>query len=115
MFIGIIFFVSAASFIYFRLYTDLDEDEAKFKAISKLGLSVKELKKIVSQQTAILFFAPIVVAIIHGSVALYALSNFLNYDVFTESLMVLSSFFIIQVIYYIVARHMYIRQLINTL
>ena len=115
LFIGIIFFVSAASFIYFRLYTDLDEDEAKFKAISKLGLSVKELKQIVSQQTAILFFAPIVVAIIHGSVALYALSNFLNYDVFTESLIVLSSFFIIQVIYYFVARHMYIRQLINTL
>src|SRR5699024_3951286 len=30
LFIGIVFFVSAGSFLYFRLFTDLDQDKAKF-------------------------------------------------------------------------------------
>src|SRR5690625_423867 len=36
LFIGIVFFVSAGSFLYFRLYTDLEEDKSKFNAISKI-------------------------------------------------------------------------------
>lgn len=111
LFIGIIFFVSAGSFLYFRLYSDLDEDEVKFNSISKLGLAPNELKKVISEQTAILFFVPIVVAIIHGSVALFSLSNLFNYRLVTESTIVLGSFFVIQVIYYFVVRHYYIRQL----
>lgn len=111
LFIGIIFFVSAGSFLYFRLYSDLDEDEVKFNAISKLGLTPKELKKIISQQTAILFFVPIILAIIHGSVALFALSNLFDYELIFESMIVLGSFFVIQVTYYFVVRHFYIRQL----
>ena len=111
LFIGIIFFVSAGSFLYFRLYSDLDEDEVKFNTISKLGLTPKELRKIVSRQTAILFFTPIIIAILHGSVALYALSNLFDYRLVTESAIVLGSFLAIQVIYYFVVRHFYIRQL----
>src|SRR5699024_4582190 len=36
LFIGIVFFVSAGSFLYFRLYTDLDDDKDKFAAINKI-------------------------------------------------------------------------------
>lgn len=115
LFIGIIFFVSAGSFLYFRLYSDLDEDEVKFNRISKLGLAPKELKKVISEQTAILFFVPIVVAVIHGSIALYALSNLFDYRLVTESAIVLGSFFVIQVIYYFIVRHFYIRQLSRTI
>src|SRR5699024_2590562 len=42
LFIGIVFFVSAGSFLYFRLFTDLDEDRAKFSVINKFGLTNKE-------------------------------------------------------------------------
>ncbi len=43
--VGIVFFTFAASFIYFRLYTDLDRDQQQYKMISKMGLSKQELKK----------------------------------------------------------------------
>lgn len=39
--VGIVFFTFAASFIYFRLYTDLDRDQQQYKMISKMGLSNK--------------------------------------------------------------------------
>lgn len=110
LFIGIVFFVSAGSFLYFRLFTDLDDDKAKFAAISKIGLTEKELSRVISRQTALLFFAPIVVALIHGAVALTALSHLFDYSLVTESSIVLGSFFAIQVIYFIIVRSIYIKQ-----
>ncbi|KWX80353.1 FtsX-like permease family protein [Paenibacillus jilunlii] len=114
-FIGIVFFVSAGSFLYFRLYSDLDEDKQKFKAISKLGLSDKELGKILNRQIGLLFFAPIVVALVHGAVALTALSHMFQYSMFRESLLVLGLFFFIQVIYFFIVRLFYIRQIRSAL
>lgn len=110
LFIGIVFFVSAGSFLYFRLYMDLDEDKQKFKAIAKMGLTEKELKKVLSRQTMILFFTPIIVALIHGAVALTALSHFFESSLFQESATVLSVFFIIQVVYFFIVRFFYTKQ-----
>ncbi|MBP3040758.1 ABC transporter permease [Bacillaceae bacterium Marseille-Q3522] len=111
LFIGIVFFVSAGSFLYFRLYMDLDEDKQKFKAIAKMGLTVKELSKVLNRQMLILFFAPIIVALIHGAVALTALSNMFTYNLFTVSASVLSVFLAIQVLYFFIVRFYYSKQI----
>ncbi|MFN2744919.1 FtsX-like permease family protein [Bacillus sp. z60-18] len=111
LFIGIVFFVSAGSFLYFRLYTDLDDDKQKFKSISKMGLTDRELKKVLSRQIGILFFAPIVVALVHGAVALTALSHAFRYNLFKESAMVLGIFFAIQVFYFFIVRFYYTKQI----
>lgn len=111
LFIGIVFFASAGSFLYFRLFIDLDEDKAKFASIAKMGLTDKELKKVITRQTAILFFAPIVVALIHGAVALTALANLFDYNLVKESGIVLGSFLGIQILYYIIVRFVYTKQL----
>lgn len=111
LFIGIIFFVSSGSFLYFRLYTDLDEDKQKFKSIAKMGLTTKELKKVISRQTMILFFAPIIVALVHGAVALTALSHLFDYNLVEEAVWVLGSFFVIQVIYFFIVRYLYTKQI----
>jgi len=110
LFIGIVFFVSAGSFLYFRLYSDLDDDRQKFKAVSKMGLSEKELAQILNRQIILLFFAPIVVALIHGAVALTTLSNMFQYSLLKESSLVLGLFFMVQVIYFSIVRFFYIRQ-----
>ncbi|HEB7549583.1 TPA: ABC transporter permease YxdM, partial [Campylobacter coli] len=39
LFIAIVFFVAAASFLYFRLFTDLDEDRERYRSLAKIGLS----------------------------------------------------------------------------
>ena len=110
LFIGIVFFVSAGSFLYFRLFSDLDEDQRKFQAISKIGLTHSELKKVVNRQIAILFFLPIIVALIHGAVALTALSNLFDYNLTVESFFVLGSFALIQIIYFLIVRFFYVKQ-----
>lgn len=111
LFIGIVFFVSAGSFLYFRLYMDVDGDKRKFLTISRMGLSEKELEQVLNRQTAILFFAPIIVALVHGAVALTALSRFFYYDLVKESTIVLSVFLVIQVIYFFIVRFFYSKQI----
>ena len=111
LFIGLIFFVSAGSFLYFRLYADLEDDQKKFKAINKIGLTEKELSKVVTRQTALLFFTPIMLALVHGSVALTALAHMFNYDLFNESALVLGSFLMIQIVYFLIVRHFYLKQI----
>lgn len=110
LFIGIVFFVSAGSFLYFRLYTDLDEDREKFAAISKIGLTSREMSRVISKQIALLFFAPIVVALVHGAVALTALSHMFDFSLIRDASIVLGSFLIIQIIYFIIVRYFYVKQ-----
>jgi putative ABC transport system permease protein len=111
LFIGIVFFVSAGSFLYFRLFTDLDEEKRKFRSIAKIGLTSTEMKKVVNRQIVLLFFSPIVVALVHGAVALTALSHLFDYNLMIESSIVLGIFAIIQILYFFIVRFFYIKQL----
>ncbi len=110
-FIGIVFFVSAGSFLYFRLYSDMDVDIDKFKMVHKLGFSKKEMKKVVYQQVGILFFTPIIVSCIHGAVALTAMYALFSQGLQMTAIYVLGIFILIQIVYYLIARGFYFRKL----
>ncbi|MBD1383219.1 FtsX-like permease family protein [Metabacillus arenae] len=111
LFIGAVFFISSGSFLYFRLYTDLEDDKRQFGAIAKLGLTDKELSTIITLRLALLFFFPILVATIHGAVSLTAMQNMFSYPLALESILVLGSFFIIQVVYFLIMRAHYLIQI----
>jgi putative ABC transport system permease protein len=110
-FIGIVFFVSAGSFLYFRLFSDLEDDTRLFEMIRKVGLTSGELSKVVTIRLALLFFVPIGVATLHGAVALTALGQMFEYSLFKENTIVLSIFVGIQVVYFLIIRSRYLKQL----
>lgn len=109
--IGIVFFTFAASFLYFRLYTDLERNQQQYKMIAKVGLSKPELKKIVSRQLALLFFLPIIIAIAHSAVAFMALQNLADFSVLGSSIMVLICFLVMQIIYFYFVRSQYLKKM----
>ncbi|MBO0993857.1 ABC transporter permease [Bacillus sp. SD088] len=111
LFIGAVFFVAAGSFLYFRLYADLGDEKHKFSVIGKLGLTDKELSKILTVQLALLFFVPILVAVIHGAVALTALQHMFGFNLFKSSAMVLGTFTVVQLVYFLFIRFNYIRKI----
>jgi putative ABC transport system permease protein len=118
--VGIVFFVFACSFLYFRLFTDLDKDQEQYRMLSKIGLSFKELNKVVLRQMGLLFFLPMVVAIIHSCVAFAALQKLLrteytSFSVVHSSIIVLGSFLVLQIIYFYVLRRNYLRQLYSSM
>jgi len=115
LFVGILFFVAAGSFLYFRLYTDLDTDRRQYSAITKIGLTEQELSRIITTQIALLFFVPIVVAMIHSTVAFVALQSMLKLigvtSVVKPTAIVLACFLAVQVAYFWVIRSRYLRHL----
>ncbi|KZZ83475.1 FtsX-like permease family protein [Bacillus sp. SJS] len=110
LFIGFVFFAAAGSFLYFRLYADFEGDVKKYQAISKIGLTDKEMKKIVTVQMSLLFFVPVGVAAAHGFIALIALGNMFGTRIWTEIAMVLGSFMLIQLVYFLIIRVGYVNK-----
>lgn len=112
LFVGVLFFVAAASFLYFRLYTDLENDKRQYGAISKIGMTESELTRIVTIQIALLFFVPILVAIAHSMVAFVSLQSFLKLMLITSvvkpTAIVLLSFVVVQAIYFWIIRNRYL-------
>ncbi|USB34345.1 ABC transporter permease [Paenibacillus sp. YPG26] len=113
--VGIVFFTFAASFIYFRLYADSERDEEQYKMIAKVGLSRKELNKTVTRQLSLMFFLPIVLAMIHSAVAMTALQQLITYSVFEYAIAIFASFLFIQIVYFLITRSRYLRQLYRKL
>ncbi|MCC0652044.1 ABC transporter permease [Clostridioides sp. ES-S-0005-03] len=78
IFIGVILFMAVLSFLYFRLYTDEPFDKVKYNNLSKIGLSFKNMNKIVSIEIGILFFVPFIIAIVNSIFSLLFLNSVLN-------------------------------------
>ncbi|WP_417900405.1 ABC transporter permease [Bacillus haimaensis] len=111
--VGIVFFTFAASFLYLRLYTDLERDRVQYQMISKVGLSRKELSRIVTLQLSFMFFVPLIMALIHSTVAFTALQQLVDYSVFKGGAAILISFTLVQIVYFLVARWRYMIHMEN--
>ncbi|TDL76083.1 ABC transporter permease [Peribacillus frigoritolerans] len=111
--VGIVFFTFAASFLYLRLYTDLERDRAQYKMIAKVGLSRKELGRIVTLQLSFMFFVPLLMALIHSTVAFIALQQLVEYSVFKGGAAIFISFTLVQIVYFLVARWRYMNHMVN--
>ncbi|PER55242.1 ABC transporter permease [Bacillus thuringiensis] len=114
--VGIVFFVFTLSFLYFRLFTDLERDKEQYEMLSKLGLRQKELKQIVTRQMMILFFLPIVVAMVHSSFAFITFHHLgqtvsRELSVIQSSIVVLVSFICMQIVYFLIIRNHYIKRI----
>lgn len=109
--VGIVFFTFAASLLYFRLYADLEREQKQYEMIAKVGLSRKELKKIVTRQLMLMFFLPIILAVIHSSVAFRTLQRLVDFSVLKTSLLVFLVFLSIQSVYYFTVRWRYLQKL----
>lgn len=109
--IGIVFFTFAASFTYFRLYADLERDEEQYRMIGKMGLSRPELRNIVTRQLLLMFFLPIVLAIIHSSVAFVALQQLVDFSVMGYTLRIFLVFASMQILFFLLVRWRYLRNM----
>lgn len=110
-FLGAIFFLGASSFLYFRLYTDINLEKSKYMGLSKLGLSFNEMKKVASIQISVLFFVPYILASIHTYFAINVLQTVLYSSVINQFLIVIVVFLILNIIYYVSVCSRYINYL----
>lgn len=110
VFIALIFSMSSASFLYFKLHTELSTDAKSYQALSKIGLSVQEMGRSATIQIALLFFIPIIVATVQSLVVLEPVLSYSGIPTFRGPVMMTAGAFLtLQLVYFFIVRARYIR------
>ncbi|OQR54857.1 FtsX-like permease family protein [Bacillus sp. CDB3] len=112
-FLGAIFFIGAGSVLYFRIYTDLTNEQRKYVAISKIGATDAEVKRSATIQLSILYFVPYIVASIHTVFATKLLQDLTKLSLFTEASALLSIFVVVEIIFSLAIRSFYMKKLLR--
>ncbi|PDY41573.1 ABC transporter permease [Bacillus wiedmannii] len=110
-FLGVIFFIGAGSVLYFRMYTDLTNEQEKYVTITKIGLTAAEMKRSATIQLAILFFVPYIMASIHTMFATKMLQEILHLSFFAEITVVLMIFGTVEILFFLLIRSFYMQKL----
>ncbi|GAB6617350.1 MULTISPECIES: ABC transporter permease [Bacillus] len=110
-FLGVIFFIGAGSVLYFRMYTDLTNEQEKYVTITKIGLTEAEMKRSATIQLAILFFVPYIMASIHTMFATKMLQEVLHLSFFAEITVVLMIFGTVEMLFFLLIRSFYMQKL----
>ncbi|WP_044642044.1 ABC transporter permease [Risungbinella massiliensis] len=111
-FIAAVFSIFTASFLYFKLFIDLTRDQQMYHSLSKIGLSLEQMKRSASRQIAFLFFIPLVIAAFQTWIGLSLLEDQINKgDTFYPVLIAIGLFAVAQVVYFLVVRARFINLL----
>ncbi len=114
MFVATLFFLAAGSMLYFRFFLEIQEDQAKYIALRRIGLSWKEIRGVVTREMAVMFFAPWTVAFVHQMFALRSYSTvtpMMPMEVWKYGVATAGIFFALQTVYFLMARKAYLTEL----
>ncbi|MGB4722362.1 MAG: ABC transporter permease [Defluviitoga tunisiensis] len=96
-FLFLVFVFATASIIYFKILSESFGEKTKYEILQKIGATKSEIRHAISKYIATFFILPLIVGIVHSSVAIFVLSNLMNYNI------------IIHGIFYLIARRRYIQ------
>lgn len=111
LFVSVLFFIAAGSMLYFKLFTEFQEDREQFIALKRIGLTDGELKKIVTTHIGMIFFLPFGVGVVHAAFALKTLGDVLTIPVWQYASIVTGIYFVLQLVYFLFGRHAYVKQM----
>ncbi|OUS72727.1 hypothetical protein B1748_24400 [Paenibacillus sp. MY03] len=111
LFISLLFFIAAGSMIYFKLFTELQEDQSQYKGLARIGMTRKEIRRIVVSQIAIVFYVPCIVGIVHALFAMKSLDNMMGSSNWLYSFVVIGAYIVMQTLYFLLASGSYMRSL----
>lgn len=65
IFLGGLFLMGAAMIIYYKQISEGYEDQGRFEIMQKVGMSHKEVKSSIRRQIIMVFFLPLLMAVLH--------------------------------------------------
>lgn len=78
IFLGLLFTMATVLIMYYKQVSEGYDDKTRFEVMQKVGLSKKEIRKSISSQVSIVFFLPLVTAVIHIAFAFKMISKMLS-------------------------------------
>ena len=76
--LGVLFILCTVMIIYYKQISEGFEDKERFHIMQKVGLSKEEIKSVIHSQIMLVFFLPLITAVIHSAVALKIVASCLR-------------------------------------
>lgn len=76
--LGIIFLMATALIIYYKQISEGYDDRERYQIMLKVGMSKKEVKQSIQSQVLLVFFLPLIVAVIHLAFAFRIITKMLS-------------------------------------
>ncbi|EUJ21384.1 FtsX-like permease family protein [Listeria aquatica] len=102
------FFLAATGcIIYFKLLTEAYSDRETYVILKKIGVTRKEIRFSIARQVLIIFLIPLVLGIMHSSVALLCLANLIEVDLTRPVILTTVIYTLMYIIYYLLTVNSY--------
>lgn len=116
IFMGLLFIIANGICLYYKVLSDIDEEEERIISLNRIGTLEKEVKSIISKELAIIFFLPILIGGGLGVYLLYAVVSCYSEItglIMKKSIVILLIGAIIQGVFYLISRKKYIKEVVG--
>ncbi len=116
--LGILFFVSGGTVLYFRQFTELVRTKENFDKLYKVGIIRKEVKSIITKELSVIFFVPLVFGAFGGICINYMLTHMVGgsevlREFMINNIKVIVAYFIFQGVFYNITKKQYVKACSN--
>lgn len=115
LFLGMMFLISSGVVLYFKVLTGVDEEKERVKKLVQLGMTGREVSKVLTKELAIIFFTPVILAVslvtYFFSVRFGVVSN--GEYMFNKSLCVFVAYIVLQIVAFFITRGRYTREVVG--
>ena len=98
-FLAVVFLMATALIIYYKQLSEGYEDKERYRILSCVGLTDKEIKQTIKRQVKLIFFLPLVTAIIHMAVASKIIKLFLGSVIIVDTFTFICSMVIVSLVF----------------
>lgn len=99
-FLSVIFFFGSFILLYLNLFSEIDKEKDKYKKLNHIGITVKEVKRIITREITTLFFVPTIVGTTLAFLYIVAMAT--DIGGVTKNPEILLHFFIVAGIYHFI-------------
>jgi len=116
-FVGILFFLSSAVILHFKLLTEYDNEKVKYKKLYKIGITDNEISSLISKELKVLFFVPYVISTFVAAFYSYNLPVKQGGEIITltYSFIISLVYLCFQIVFYLLYKKIYLKKLIRDL
>lgn len=114
-FLGLVFLVATGSIIFFKMMTEAEDDKDKYSILYKIGVPEKEIKHTIRYQVGFIFIAPLILGLLHGTVALIAFSSLFQMELWEPITIWMLAYVFIYISYYFITIRGFHKTIFNTI
>jgi putative ABC transport system permease protein len=113
VFVGLLFITATGSILYFRMSMDAVEDREKFLTLIKLGIGKGQLKAAIARELAIVFGAPLALAVVNSFMASVPLGKMVSNGMADIFAVIVAVYTLVYGLYFLMTLSKYIRTISN--